>query len=227
MSPRPDAATPLGSIYPAPGSSNPNVYRPPQTRADLQASAKVTKPFAQLATYHSNTKRTSALNKSLAFAAARMDGPPGSGALHSASGNAQGAGHSSTNSGGVMPALPNISFGDNAYGEQQIGSASSAIGSERQSGALGLSDVPQQRVLAATLSVLRSGLASLAQQGQEQNQFDRGHQTFLEFVHRVCPVGGQTSTEYDPLIPSLEVAYRYVKQQTLSAQILTPCLDIR
>ena len=60
--------------------------------------------------------------------------------------------------------------------------------------------LPIRKVLAAPLAVLRV----------EAKKPDFADSEFVSFLERVCPAGRQFATEYDRLIPTIEVSYTYV-----------------
>ncbi|KAL1595863.1 hypothetical protein SLS60_009553 [Paraconiothyrium brasiliense] len=107
----------------------------------------------------------------------------------------------------IVPAVPNFTFAGSriSTAQKRLSSGppgpSAAIGSERQSGTLVLSNVPQRRLLATTLSLVRSGTAN-------RLRTDRNYESFKEFLDRVCPIGGGVP-EPDEWIPSVVVAYWY------------------
>ncbi|KAJ4344770.1 uncharacterized protein N0V89_012514 [Didymosphaeria variabile] len=114
---------------------------------------------------------------------------------------------STTSGNAITPAVPNFVLGGSrtidAHKRASSGPSgpSVAIGSERESGALILSDVPQRRLIALTLSLVRSAIA-------KQIRTDNKYEAFKEFLDRVCPIGGGVP-ELDEWIPSIAFAYWY------------------
>ncbi|KAF2440963.1 hypothetical protein P171DRAFT_498861 [Karstenula rhodostoma CBS 690.94] len=226
QSPYAGGVAPSGSVYPVPVRGNVNYYRPPQAHTDAQPSTKVTKSFANEATHHSNSERrvnaerTATATTSLALMNARLD---------AAAADAQAGGKGTNNAAqDTNVALP--AYGDHepvgtarrstvsgtTIDSQSSGynlafdthkrtssgpSAAGVIGSERKSGALVLSHVPQRRILTVTLSLLRSGIAARMAQ-------DINYKMLKIFFDRVVPIGGGVP-EYDEWMPSIAVAYRY------------------
>ena len=88
---------------------------------------------------------------------------------------------------------------------QQAGrSISSAIGVEREAGTLELTGVPQRRVLATTLAVVRSRVAGLV--AKHPDSLDAWQ--INEFLNRVFPRGGQAETVRCSVLSAVETAYR-------------------
>lgn len=178
------ADTDLASLEPATTASG--VYRPPHARGDVdQPPTKVTKPFAQQAVNHNNSRRNTRHVPVIDTAATRMSSAA---ALYLQDPPAP----------VIPPVLPlSSSTSSRRSSESQ---SPSAIGEERESGSLPLTDVPQRKVLAATLCLVRAHVVKKAQQEPEV-------QAVLQFLDHVFPRGGQAGTTYDAVISTIEVAY--------------------
>lgn len=178
------ADTDLASLEPATTASG--VYRPPHARGDVdQPPAKVTKSFAQQAVNYNNSRRNKMPMPVIDTAAARMSSAA---ALYLQDPPAP----------VIPPVLPlSSSTSSRRSSESQ---SPSAIGEERESGSLPLTDVPQRKVLAATLSLVRAHVVQKAQQEPEVR-------AVLNFLNYVFPRGGQAGTIYDAAIRTIEVAY--------------------
>lgn len=221
---RAGGVVPTGSVHPVTASGNMTYY--PQARTDTPPPAKITRTFANEATQHSSSERRvnierskTATTTSFALINARLQAAAvGAQAARNGTNNAANEINAAlpVHSGNYLVAtarqstisglsIVNTTSGGNlafeTHNEMNIGpSPASVIGSERYSGTLVLSHVPQRRILAVTLSLLRSSVAARMVQ-------DSQYKIIMDFLDRVVPVGSGVP-EYDNWMPSIVIAYR-------------------
>ncbi|KAK7184755.1 hypothetical protein PSPO01_09066 [Paraphaeosphaeria sporulosa] len=216
--------SPYSGVYPVSASGN-NYYRPPQARKDAQFAAKVTGSFANEAAYHSNSERRANVERSNATTAtslALLNARLATAATDTHTGRVNNTAHGtnvalpahycndSVDIAGPSTVSRNAIISLNSGGNPAFNapkptssdpSPAGFVGAEREKGTLTLTQVPQRRILAVTLGLLRSGVAAQLVQ-------DSQWQAIKDFLNKCVPVGGGVP-EYDEWLPSITVAYRY------------------
>lgn len=189
-------------------------YCSPQAHGgEFQHPLGISRPFAQMAYTHRNTRRHAA-----AEPVAPVRRRPGSSASFSVPAGRPSTGrvNLSAMTGTAGPAvqipaaqipaaqIPAAQVSATEQHQQAGGSFSGAIGVEREAGTLELTDVPQRRVLATTLAVVRSRVAGLV--AKHPDSLDAWQ--INEFLKRVFPRGGQAETIHCSVLSAVETSYR-------------------